>query len=115
MAGCLDLVQTNGVAFEHLLDKATPIPCQRAWVRKKGFTCGDRGTFGIPIYRVLVLYRSLFTEYVVVQVEDIVLAFSLNLVSFPSLPAVEVRKMSIKSQKHVIITYNSTLRDLCVS
>ena len=101
MAGCLELVQAYCVGLEHLLDKATPIPCQRAWMRKAHFTCGKRGTFGIPIYGVLILYRSFLAEYVVVQVEDIVFAFSVDLVGFPSLPVVEVKKVNDKIQRSV--------------
>lgn len=62
-------------------------------MRKTCFTCGNRGTFGIPIYGVLILYRPFLTESIVVQIKDIVLAFSMNLVGFPSLPVVEVKKV----------------------
>jgi len=63
------------------------------------FTCGNMGTFAIPIYGVLILYRPLLAESVVVQIEDIVPPFSMNLVGFPSLPVVEVKSVNGNIQK----------------
>lgn len=52
----------------------------------------ERGTFGISIYRVLVLNWPLLAERVMVQIKDVVLAFSLNSIGFPPFPVVEIRR-----------------------
>lgn len=52
----------------------------------------EQGTFGVSIDRVLVLYRSFLAVSIVVQVEDIILAFPLDLVGFPPLPVIKVKR-----------------------
>ena len=66
----------------------------KASMRKACCMCGNRGTFVIPIYGVLVLYWPLLAKFIVVQVKDIVPAFPVNFVGFPSLPVVQVRRVN---------------------
>lgn len=79
-------------AINRSLDETAPVPYQRAQVRKLNLVWGW-STFSISIYRVLILNRPLFAKDVMVQIKDVVLAFSLNPVCFPSLPVVEIRRV----------------------
>ena len=109
MAERLGSEQLNVIVFGHSLDKAPPVPYQRAWVSKAYRKRGNRGTFGIPIDRVLVLYWSLLAVPIVIKVEDIVLAFSLDPIGFPSLPVVGVKRGERQHPRNGFVAHKSTL------
>lgn len=110
MADWVQCVRLPPHLITHLIKRPQfPVDAQ---VRKTGLRQRKKGTFGIPIHGVLILNGSLLTEYVMVQVEDVVPTFSLDVVGFPSFPVFGAKGYERKypkqryhhAQKHPAVT-----------